>query len=92
MPNLQVRDIDEYLYESLRNLATQERRSISQEVVYILERYLSLPVAFNKNPTEEFLSLSGSWDDKRNADDIIKEIKDRKKQSSRFRSANELFD
>ncbi len=92
MPNLQVRDIDEYLYESLRSLAVQERRSISQEVVYILERYLSIPGSFESNPTEEFLALSGSWDDKRNADDIIKEIKDNRKQSSRFGSTNELFD
>ena len=38
MAHLQVKDIDDKLYESLRNLASQEKRSISQEVIYILQK------------------------------------------------------
>ncbi|MCK5157405.1 MAG: antitoxin [Spirochaetales bacterium] len=92
MANLQVRDIDEKLYSSLRNLATNEKRSISQEVIYILQKYLSLPKLFNVNPTDEFLLLSGSWDDDRNAEEIIKDINDNRINSARFGSNNELFD
>lgn len=92
MANLQVRDIDEKLYASLRNLATNEKRSISQEVVYILQKYLSVPRTFNRNPTDDFLQLSGSWEDDRNAEEIISDIKSNRKNSPRFGNENELFD
>ncbi len=92
MANLQVRDIDEKLYSSIRTLAANEKRSISQEVIYILQKYLSTPESFNLNPTDEFLQLSGSWDDNRNAEEIINEIEDNRKNSSRFGGNNELFD
>ncbi len=91
MANLQVRDIDEKLYESIRNLAMNEKRSISQEVVLILEKYLSAPASFNKNPTEEFLGLAGSWEDKRSAVEIIQVIRINRKNSTRFRNKDELF-
>ncbi|MBI9097916.1 MAG: antitoxin [Spirochaetaceae bacterium] len=92
MANLQVRDMDEKLYSSLRSLAKNEKRSISQEVIYILQKYLSTPKSFNLNPTDEFLQLAGSWDDNRNAEEIIKDINDNRKNSSRFGGDNELFD
>ena len=92
MANMQVRDIDEKLYESLRVRASQERRSISQEVVHILEKYLSLPRAFDINPTDEFLKLSGSWEDDRSAEDIVKSIRSERTESTRFAQSNELFD
>ena len=92
MANLQVKDIDDGLYESLRAMASSEKRSISQEVVHILEKYLSSPEAFSGNPTEEFLKLSGSWDDDRNAEDIIGDIRKHRKNSRRFSKNNELFD
>ena len=92
MANLQVRDMDEKLYSSLRSLAKNEKRSISQEVIYILQKYLSTPKSFNQNPTDEFLQLAGSWDDNRNAEEIIKDINDNRKNSSRFGGDNELFD
>jgi hypothetical protein len=92
MANLQVKDIDDRLYASLRKLATTDKRSISQEVIYILEKYLSMPKIFDKNPTEEFLKLSGSWEDDRTADEIISDIRKNRKNSNRFRNKNELFD
>ncbi|MCK5130905.1 MAG: antitoxin [Candidatus Sabulitectum sp.] len=76
MANLQVRDIDDRLYESIRVLARGERRSISQEVVHILEKFLSQPGSFDKNPTDEFLKLAGSWEDERSAEEIISEIRE----------------
>ena len=92
MANLQVKDIDEKLYASIRNLAASEKRSISQEVVLILEKYLSKPLSFDKNPTDEFLNLAGSWEDERSADVIIQEIKENRRNSNRFGNDDELFD
>jgi plasmid stability protein len=92
MANLQVRDIDEKLYESLRTRAHQERRSISQEVIHILEKYLSLPTAYDQNPTDEFLKLAGSWEDNRTSEEIIADIRQNRKNSPRFSKSHELFD
>lgn len=92
MANLQVRDIDSGLYQSLKNRASQEKRSISQEVIYILERYLSRPKSLDVNPTEEFLQLSGSWEDDRSAEEIVIGIRDGRSNSPRFGSSHELFD
>ncbi len=92
MPNLQVKDIDEKLYESLRDLAKNERRSISQEVVVILQKYLSRPKTFDMNPTDKFLELSGSWEDVRPESEIAEEIRNGRKNSSRFGDDNGLFD
>ncbi|MEA3266767.1 MAG: antitoxin [Candidatus Fermentibacteria bacterium] len=92
MANLQVRDIDDRLYESIRMLAKSDKRSISQEVVHILEKYLSRPESSGRNPTDEFLKLSGSWEDERSADEIISEIRESRRNSSRFEKNNEIFD
>jgi hypothetical protein len=92
MAILQVRDIDDRLYSSLKNLAKSENRSLSQEVISILEKYLSNPVIFKNNPTREFLSLSGSWADDRTADEIAKDIRKNRRNSKRFEAQNVLFD
>lgn len=75
MAILQVRDLDDRLYSSLKSMAKSENRSISQEVISIIEKYLSNPHVFSNNPTREFISLSDSWDDNRNADEIIASIR-----------------
>ena len=92
MANLQVKDIENELYESLKRLAARERRSISQEVILILEKYLSSPDRFEGNPTEAFLQLAGSWADERSADDIVEQIRGSRNSQRRFRADNELFD
>ena len=92
MANLQVKDIDERLYNSIRVLAINEKRSISQEVVYILQKYLSKPKEFDLNPTDEFLKLAGSWKDERNVEEIIGDIRNSRRNSERFGRNNELFD
>ena len=91
MPNLKVKDIDSLLYISLKKLAKKEHRSVSQEVVKIIETYLNQPNSNNnKNMTEEFLKLSGSWDDNRSNDDIINEIYQSRNDGKRFNDG--LFD
>ncbi len=55
MAMLQVRDMDDRLYDKLRLAAKLDNRSISQQVVTILQSYFtSVPVG-PKNATEEFL-------------------------------------
>jgi plasmid stability protein len=92
MANLQVRDIDDRLYEALRRMAAGKRRSISQEVIHILEKYLSSPERFETNPTEEFLKLAGSWVDDREAGEIARDIRQSRRSKRRFGADNELFD
>jgi len=92
MAILQVRDIDDRLYASLKDHAKSENRSLSQDVISILEAYLSNPVAFKNNSTRDFLSLSGSWDDERTADEIVDDIKRSRKNSRRFGTKNVVFD
>jgi plasmid stability protein len=90
MAILQVRDIDDRLYDTLKQKAQIDNRSISQEVISILETYLSNPDIYNINSTREFLKLS--WDDNRNADEIIDNLmKDRKNEKS-FGEYNGVFD
>ena len=90
MAILQVRDIDDRLYNSLRQKARRDNRSISQEVIAILETYLSNPLMYNTNSTQEFLELS--WDDNRDAGEIINTlVKDRKNKKS-FGKYNGIFD
>ena len=92
MANLQVRNIDENLYESIRVLASNEKRSISQEVVYILERYLAIPRSFTTCPTDEFLKLAGSWEDDRDAEEIVSDIRNSRRNSNRIEKLHEIFD
>lgn len=83
MPNLQVKDIDKSLYAELKNVARRENRSVTQEVIHILSRYLANPHIFDQNPTREFLSLSGAYEDSRSADAIVAEIRESRKNSDR---------
>jgi len=46
MAILQVRDIDDRLYSLLKLRAKSENRSVSQEVISIIEKYLSNPALF----------------------------------------------
>ncbi|GBR75095.1 antitoxin [Candidatus Termititenax aidoneus] len=89
MAILQVRDIDDRLYDSLKQKAQSDNRSISQEVVVILETYLANPSADNTNPTQEFLKLS--WADTRDADEIITAIRKDRKNKKSFGEYNGVF-
>ncbi len=92
MAILQVRDIDDRLYESLQAVAKSQNRSISQEVISIIEKYLSNPAVYKDNPTREFIALSGAWEDDRNADEIIGSMRKSRKNSKRFKKENAVFD
>ena len=59
MATLQVRSIDDQLYDALGRKAAKDNRSISQEVVAILKEHLAQPMQ-HKSATEKFLELCGS--------------------------------
>ena len=75
MATLQVRAIDDTLYQALGALAAAENRSISQQVIYILKAYLSTPNQFQQNNIERFLALAENYEDSRTAEEIIEDIK-----------------
>ena len=92
MAMLQVRDIDDSLYDRLKFAAKRDNRSISQQVVTILQYYFtSIPVK-TKNATEEFLKLAGSWEDMRNTEEIIDDIRNNRINSTRFEGLDGVFD
>ena len=92
MATLQVRDIDDRLYNFLKTSAKLQNRSISQEVITIIQNYLNSNQKQMKNSTLEFLSLRGAWVDDKEAEEIITEIKKGRNQSYRFGEKNGLFD
>ena len=92
MAMLQVRDLDDRLYDRLRFAAKIDNRSISQQVVTILQNYFtSIPVK-TKNATEEFLKLAGSWEDSRTTDEIVDDIYSSRLNSTRFEALDGIFD
>ncbi len=92
MAILQVRDIDDELYKALKKRAKMERRSMSQEVIKIIEMYLQLSPQSRKNSTEEFLNLSWVSDKNESAEDIINQIRSKRINSGRFSGEPNVFD
>jgi plasmid stability protein len=86
MATLQVRSIDEQLYQALGKRAALDNRSISQEVIAILKEHLSQPVQ-HKNATEQFLDLCGSWEDDRDAEEIAQDIRQQRLSKTRFQGS-----
>lgn len=91
MANLQVRDIDNKLYDSLKKRAKRQRRSLSQEVIHIIEDYLSRPNIDSQKQSELFLQLTGSWEGKESADEILDAIRKGRTESRRFKKNNGIF-
>ena len=69
MPALQVRDMDQELYERLGACAKKQHRSISQQTTYIIERYLHLFERGLVDTYEELPEIGGrlhtSWENDR---------------------------
>lgn len=92
MATLQVRDIDDRLYNFLKTSAKLQNRSISQEVVTIIQNYLNSSKTTSTNATLEFLSLTGAWEEEKTAEEIVNSIRKGRKQSKRFGEKDGLFD
>jgi hypothetical protein len=84
MATLQVRSMDDQLYEALGRMAAREQRSISQQVIAILKEHLSQPVR-HTSATEDFLVLCSTWKDERTAEEIVQEIRGNRKSVHRFK-------
>ena len=89
MANLQVRDINDKLYDSLKRRAELEHRSISQEVVMIIESHLNRNNLESEVQTLEFLKLSNSWKDSRDPKELVVELRKSRSKNTRLRNVNE---
>ncbi len=83
---LQVKSIDDKLYELLGRRAAMENRSISQEVIAILKAHLSKPNKKDKQSTEYFLELCGHWVDERSDEELINDIRTSRETISTHRN------
>ena len=86
MANLQIKNIQDELYEEIKKLAAAENRSVSQQVLFLVREYLAKRKRLTaaKSPAQVLLELSGSWEDDKNAEQIVKEIKSARKSSRKL--------
>jgi hypothetical protein len=84
MANLQIKNIDEAFYGRIKALADSENRSISQQVLFLLKGRISggKMTGQAKPPAQVLLDLGGFWQDERDSEEIIDDIK-RNRQNSR---------
>ena len=87
MANLQIKNIQDELYEEIKKLAAAENRSISQQVLFLVKEYLAKRkhLTAAKSPAQVLLELSGSWEDDKSAEKIVKEIKSARKSSKKLK-------
>ena len=76
MAVLQVRNIGDDLYGALGRRAAMDNRSISQEVIEIIKRYLATPRTPSASADEEALRLAGSWNDPKSADGLARTVRE----------------
>ena len=84
MANLQIKGIQDALYAKIKELAAAENRSVSQQILFLVKEHLGKRryVQGLKTPAQVLLELSGSWEDDRGAEQIVREIKSARKTSS----------
>jgi hypothetical protein len=91
MATLQVKGFDEALYKALGARAKRDNRSVSQEVVTLIQDFLARPSGSGEEATRAFLSLAGSWEDTRSARQIAQDIRKRRGATRRFRGSGNVF-
>jgi plasmid stability protein len=86
MANLQIKSIDDDLYAQLKALAASENRSVSQQVLFLLKGYLAKKQQLQntKTPAQVLLELSGSWDDAKTPEQIVRMLKNARKNSQKL--------
>jgi plasmid stability protein len=75
MATLQVKNMDDELYKVLGRRAKLDNRSISQEVVLMIENYLAQSFNISEKMSDEVLKLAGSWSDSRSEKEISESIR-----------------
>jgi len=86
MANLQIKNIQDELYEEIKKLAAAENRSVSQQVLFLVKEYLAKRkhLTAAKSSAQVLLELSGSWEDDKASEQIVKEIKSARKSSRKL--------
>lgn len=87
MANLQIKGIDDNLYEHLKSIAAAENRSVSQQVLFLVKAYLAKgkKIDARKTSAQSLLELSGSWYDSRCPEEIMEEITKGRRSSNKLR-------
>jgi hypothetical protein len=87
MANLQIKGIKDELYAQIKNLAASQNRSVSQQVLFLIKEHVTKKKHLDsiKTPAQVLLELSGSWEDNREPEDIVKEIKRARKNSKKLK-------
>ncbi len=91
MATLQVKGIDDRLYAALGARAAADKRSISQEVVFMIEDFLSRSPRDHRAVTSSALELAGSWEDDRSASQIASDLRKARRTGRRFRKGDDVF-
>ncbi len=83
MSNLQIKGVDEGLYQELKQLAADENRSVSQQVLFLIRRSLAERRRGKQNDTaaQALLSMAGAWEDSRPAEVIVDDLKKARRSS-----------
>jgi plasmid stability protein len=88
---LQVKGIDEDLYRALGARAKRDNRSISQQVVKLIQDSLARSSGSAEDATRAFLALCGSWKDDRSAREIAASIRKSRRSGRRFKGGGDVF-
>ena len=75
MANLQVKGLDDSLYRALGARAEMDNRSVSQEVVTMIQEFLGRPSADPQAATRALMDLAGSWADEKPAAEIARALR-----------------
>lgn len=82
MANLQIKGIQDELYNEIKRLALAENRSISQQILFLVKEYLAFRGrGAARTPAQVLLDLAGSWEDERNAAEIVDELRKGRRNS-----------
>ena len=92
MATLQVKGLDDGLYRALGARAAMDNRSISQEVVMMIQQFLGRPPQDPREATGAALELAGTWQDERTPEQIATELRKSRRSASRFRKEADVFD
>ncbi len=91
MATLQVKNIDDRLYEALGARAAMDNRSISQEVVTMIREFLANPANDPLEATRQLLALAGSWEDQRTARQIAADLRRSRKSRRLSKKDSDVF-
>ncbi|MFH0911673.1 MAG: antitoxin [Planctomycetota bacterium] len=91
MANLQVKGMDDGLYRALGQRAKLDNRSISQEVVVMIQECLALSSGASAKTSLGLRDLAGAWEDKRSAAAAAKSLRRARRGRRRFGADADVF-